>query len=173
MEDQTLVLLILGVYIPSFIGLLWVLKRPKTGKKRAVDASGDTVSEMFDTTSRGYKEIIKIKDNQNRSLAAKLKLETQEDDADQGNLLDQEPTWEDVKAFAKAQGINPLYLEIPMVKKEVKKLIKGMTIQEIQENVVELKKLAESKGIKLGTATDDKSKDPVAEFLKQNPEAFH
>lgn len=173
MEDLPLIILILGVYIPSFIGALWVLKRPKTGKKRAVDTSGDTVSEMFDTTSRGYKEIIKVKDNQVRSLASKLKLNQDEETVDQQGLLDQEPTWEDVKAFAKAEGINPLYLEIPMVKKEVKKLIKGMSIQEIQENVGELKKLAESKGFKFGTKTDGSTEDPVAQLLKQNPDAFH
>lgn len=168
-----MVLLILGVYIPSFIGLIWVLKRPKTGKKRSVDTSGDTVSEMFDTTSKGYKEIIKVKDNQVRSLSAKLKLEQEEETGqDQGSVLDQEPTWEDIKAMAKAEGINPLYLEIPMIKKEVKKLIRGMTIEEIAENVGELKKLAESKGFKFGTKTDGKTEDPVAQLLKQDPTAF-
>jgi len=172
LEEQTLVLLILGIYVPSFVGLLWVLKRPKSTKKKVQDTSNDSVSEMFDTSSKGYKDIVKVKDNQIRSLTAKLNLVKGEEDQDQGNLLDQEPSWEDIKAYVKTQGINPLYLEIPLVKKEVKKLIRGMTISEIQENVVELKQLAESKGLKLGTKTDDKTKDPVAELLKQNPDAF-
>jgi len=168
MEDLTLVLLILGV--PSFVGVMWKLNGPKTGKKKAVESSGDSVSEMFETNSRGYKDIIKVKDNQIRSLSAKLNLE-KEDSADQG-LLDQVPTWEDIKAIAKTEGINPLYLEIPMVKKEVKKLIAGMSIEEITENVGELKKLAESKGFKLGTKKDGTSEDPVDQLLKQNPTAF-
>lgn len=173
MEDQLLVLLILGVYVPSFVGLLWVLKRPQTGKKRVQEISTDSVSEMFKTSSSGYKDIVKVKDNQIRSLAAKLNLVTkEEEDQDQGNLLDQEPTWEDIKGFAKAEGINPLYLEIPMIKKEVKKLIKGMSIQEIQENVGEIKKLAESKGFKFGPKTDDKSKDAVDQLFEQDPKSF-
>jgi len=172
LDDQTLVLLILGVYIPSFIGVLWVLKRPKTGKKRAVDASSDSVSEMVDTSSKGYKEIIKVKDNQIRSLSAKLKITNDEEGQDQGGFLEQVPTWEDVKALAKTQGIKPIYLEIPVVKKEIKKLIRGMSIEEIAENVGELKKLAESKGFKFTDSTDDKSEDPVDKILKQNPNAF-
>jgi len=151
---------------------MYVLKRPKTTKKKVQDTSNDSVSEMFVTSSSGYKDIIKVKDNQIRSLTSKLNLVKGEEDQDQGNLMDQEPSWEDVKAYVKTQNINPLYLEIPMVKKEIKKLIRGMTISEIQENVVELKKLAESKGLKLGDKTDDKSKDAVDEIFKQNPGSF-
>jgi len=171
MEENTLVLLILGIYFPSLFAVMWGLKRPKTGKQKIIKESSDTVSEMFDTSSRGYKDIIKVKDNVIRSLQAKLNLEKQ-DGEDQG-LLDQEPTWEDVKALAKTEGINPLYLEVPMFKKEIKKLIKGMTIGEISENVAEIKKLAESKGFKLGTKKDGTSEDPVAKLLEQNPDAFH
>jgi len=170
MEDLTLVLLILGVYIPSFVGVMLAIKRPKTGKPKLIQQSSDTVSDMFDTSSRGFKDIIKVKDNQIRSLSAKLNLE-KESSEDQG-LLDTVPTWEDIKAIAKTQGLNPLYLEIPMIKKEVKKLISGMSIQEIQENVGDLKKLAESKGFKFGTKSDGTSEDPVAQLLKQNPDAF-
>jgi len=147
-----------------------MLKRPKTGKPKLIQQSSDTVSDMFDTSSRGFKDIIKVKDNQIRSLSAKLNLE-KEDSADQG-ILDQVPTWEDIKALAKTEGINPLYLEIPMVKKEVKKLIKDMTIEEIAENVGELKKLAESKGFKFGAKKDGQTEDPVAQFLEQNPNSF-
>jgi len=162
--------MILGIYFPSLVAVMWMLKRPKQGKKKAIETSGDTVAEMFTTSKDGYKDIIKVKDNQIRSLSAKLNLE-KEDSADQG-LLDEVPTWEDIKAIAKAEGINQLYLEIPMVKKEVKKLIAGMSIGEIKENVGELKKLAESKGFKLGTKKDGTSEDPVAKLLEQNPNAF-
>jgi len=171
MEENLLVLLILGIYFPSFFGVMYMLKRPKTGKQKVIKESSDTVSDMFDTSSRGYKDIIKVKDNQIRSLSAKLNLDKQESgDQDQG-LLDQVPTWEDIKAIAKAEGIKPLYLEIPMVKKEIKKLIAGMSIEEIQENVGELKKLAESKGFKFGDKKRD-NEDAVDELLKQNPNAF-
>jgi len=169
--ETNLILLILGIYLPSLFGVLYMLKRPKMGKKKAVDTSGDSVSDMFDTSSRGYKDIIKVKDNQIRSLSAKLSLE-KEDSEDQG-FLNQVPSWEDIKAIAKTEGINSLYLEIPMVKKEIKKLIAGMSIEEIQQNVGELKKLAESKGFKLGDKKDGKTQDTVAELLKQSPESFH
>ena len=172
MEDQILVLLILGVYVPSFVGLLWVLKRPQTGKKRVQEQSSDSVSEMFDTSSRGYKDIVKVKDNQIRSLAAKLKLTEESEGQDQGSLLDQEPSWDDIKALSKTQGINPLLLEIPMVKKEVKKLIRGMSIQEIAENVGEFKKLAERYGFKFDAKADDKSKDAVDKLFEQDPNSF-
>jgi len=171
MEENTLIFLILGIYLPSLFAVLYMLKRPKMGKKKAIETSGDTVAEMFTTSKDGYKDIIKVKDNQIRSLTAKLNLDKQEGE-DQG-LLEQLPSWEDVKALAKTEGINPLYLEVPMIKKEVKKLIKDMTIGEIAENVSDLKKLAESKGFKFGIKKDGTSEDPVAELLKQSPEAFH
>lgn len=172
MEDQVLVMLILGVYIPSFVGLLWVLRRPKTGKKKVQELSSDSVAEMFDTSSKGYKDIVKVKDNQIQSLTAKLRRANEEENQDQENLLDQEPSWEDIKAIAKTQGINPLLLEIPMVKKEVKKLIRGMSIQEIAENVGEVKKLGERYGFKFGTKEGDKSKDAVDSLFEQDPNSF-
>ena len=150
---------------------MWTLKRPKSGKKKVQDESSDSVGEMFKTSSTGYKDIIKVKDNQIRSLSAKLSQFNDESEQDE-SLLEHVPTWEEVKQLAKTQGINPLMLEMPFIKKEVKKLIRGMSIQEITQNVDELKKLAADKGFKLGDKKTDESKDPVDEYLKQNPSAF-
>jgi len=155
LQENLLVFLILTVYMTTFAGVMWAIKRPKQGKKKVQESSSDSVGEMFDTSSRGYKDIIKVKDNQIRSLTAKLNLNTEPDDM---GIMYQVPEWEDVKSIAKTQGINPLLLEIPMVKKEVKKLIKGMTLDEITKNVGEFKTLAAKYGFKLGDKTGDKSK---------------
>jgi len=163
MEDLTLVLLVLGIYIPSFVGVMLAIKRPNTGKKKVQESSSDSVGEMFDTSSRGYKDIIKVKDNQIRSLAAKLKLN--EDEEEEESIMDHVPTWEEVKALAETQGLNPLILEMPIIKPQVKKLIKGMSIEEISKNVNEIKKLLGGKGFKFGNKEGDKSENtPVGEI---------
>jgi len=159
MEDLTLVLLVLGIYIPSFVGVMLAIKRPKLGKKKLIESSSDTVGDMFDTSSRGYKDIIKVKDNQIRSLTAKLNLSTEENESE--SIMDHVPSWEEVKQLAGTQGLNPLILEMPFIKGEVKKLIKGMSIEEITENVAQIKKLTGGKGFKFGDTKPDKSATPA------------
>ena len=142
---------------------MYAIKRPNTGKKKVQESSSDSVGEMFDTSSRGYKDIIKVKDNQIRSLAAKLKLN--EDEIQDESIMEHVPSWEEIKELAKTQGINPLALEVPFIKKQVKSITKGMTIQEITQNVAELKKLMGGKGFKFGNKEDDKSESiPIGEI---------
>jgi len=159
MEDLTIILLVLGIYIPTIVGVMLVLKRPNSGKKKVISESSDSVGEMFKTSSTGYKDIIKVKDNQIRSLTQKLNLATEDSDQDE-SIMEHVPTWDEVKQLAQTQGLNPLILEMPFVKPHVKKLIRGMSIQEITENVAQIKKFASDKGFKFGDKTGDKSKTP-------------
>jgi len=160
MEDITLILLVLGIYVPTFVGVMLVIKRPNTGKKKVIESSSDSVGEMFDTSSKGYKDIIKVKDNQIRSLTQKLNIATEESDQDD-SILEHVPSWEEVKQLAQTQGLNPLILEMPFIKPHVKKLIRGMSIQEITENVAQIKKFAGDKGFKFGDTKGDQSKTPI------------
>jgi len=105
---------------------------------------------------------MKVKDNQIRSLTQKLNLSREEDQEE--SIMEHIPSWEEVKSLAETQGINPLVLEMPFIKKEVKKLISGMTIQEITKNVGELKKLMGGKGFKFGNKEGDESKTPIGEI---------
>jgi len=160
MEDLTIILLVLGIYIPTIVGVMLVIKRPNTGKKKVISESSDSVGEMFKTSSTGYKDIIKVKDNQIRSLTQKLNLATEDTGEEDSTIMQHVPSWDEVKQLAKTQGINPLMLEMPFIKKQVKKLISGMTIEEITENVAEIKKFAGDKGFKFGDKKTDKSATP-------------
>jgi len=160
MEDITLILLVLGIYVPTFVGVMLVIKRPNTGKKKVVESSSDSVGEMFDTSSRGYKDIIKVKDNQIRSLTQKLNI-ANEDVPGEESIMEHVPSWDEIKQLAATQGLNPLLLELPFIKKQVKALTKGMSIEEITNNVAQIKKLAGDKGFKFGDKKGNESKTPA------------
>jgi len=113
---------------------------------------------------------MKVKDNQIRSLTQKLNLSKEENEEE--SIMDHVPTWDEVKALAETQGLNPLILEMPFIKTEVKKLIKGMSIEEISNNVAEIKKLMGGKGFKLGNKEGDKSETTPAGEIKLDTTNF-
>jgi len=170
LSELTIVLLVLGLYIPTLVLVMIKLKPSKSGRNKVENAASSSVSELYEVSNKQTKDILKVKDNLIRSLQQKLHLLRDEEDQEQqaGTAIQ----WDDVKALAKAKGINPLLLEIPFVKKQAKSFIKDMTMEDLIANVDEFQKLAGSKGLKFGDQKGDKSKDAVDELFKQNPSAF-
>ena len=129
------VLLILGIFIPSFIGVLWQLNRinpSKKGAKRAHEAVDTSLSELFGVQKEQIEEILKSKTNQIRSLEKKLRLESEESQIETTvNGKDTQVRYEDIQALVKKQYPDKAkFLDIPFVKKEVMKAVKGMTLDE-------------------------------------------
>jgi len=170
LSEIAIILLVLGIYIPALVVVIVKLKPSKSSKTKVIDAASGSVSELFDVSNKQTKDILKVKDNVIRSLQQKLNLLKDEEDQEQqqGTAIQ----WEDVKALAKAKGINPLLLEIPFVKKQAKSFIKDMTMEDLIANVDEFQKLAASKGYKFGNQKGDQSKDTVTKLFEQDPSAF-
>jgi len=129
------VLLVLGIFIPSFIGVLWQLNRINPGKKgakKAHEAVDNSLSELFTVQKEQIGEILKSKTNQIKSLEKKLRFEEEENPIE--TTLDSKDTqvrYEDIQALVKKQYPDKAkFLDIPFVKKEVMKAVKGMTLDE-------------------------------------------
>jgi len=158
--------LILGIFAPTFVGLMWQLNRlnpSKMSQKKASSAADTSVSELFAVQTEQIKEIVKSKNNQIKSYQSQLRQDNE--DLEEQNQP-QEVKFEDLKAMAKEAGLNPLLLDMPFIKNNIKKYTKGMSIEEIIQTVTELKKFVGSKG--LGKGTEEELQDPTDIYLKQN-----
>jgi len=129
------VLLILGIFIPSFMGVLWQLNRinpSKKSTKKAHEAADSSVSELFGVQKEQIEEILKSKTNQIRSLEKKLRLEEEDNQIETSvDPKDTQVRYEDIQALVKKQYPDKAkYLDIPFIKKEIIKATKGMTLDE-------------------------------------------
>jgi len=127
--------LILGIFIPSFVGVLWQLNRinpSKKGAKKAHEAADASVSELFGVQKDQIEEILKSKTNQIRSLEKKLRFETEDSQLEtSADPKDTQVRYEDIQALVKSQYPDKAkYLDIPFIKKEIMKATKGMTLDE-------------------------------------------
>ena len=149
MEDLTLVLLILGLFVPSFGGVIWYVNRVnphKASTKQASQAADSSVSELYGVLTNQIKDISKIKDNQIKSLQNKLRLEEPEEEIDS---KDTEVQYADIQTLVKkAYPQHAKFLDLPFVKKEIMKVTKGMTLDEVITMVEDWtgKKVADSTG---------------------------
>jgi len=123
--------LIFGIFIPVFFVFIWQLNRLNPSKKagkKAKDAVDSSLSELFEVQKDQIQEILKSKTNQIKSLEKKLRFET--DDLEPEST-DTQVRWEDIQALVKKQYPDKAkFLDIPFVKKEVMKAVKGMTLDE-------------------------------------------
>jgi len=143
------VLLILGIFIPSFAGVLWQLNRINPGKKtpkRAHDGVDTSLSELVAVQKEVVTEILKTKTNQIKSLEKKLKLETEVDEPEEGKEV---VRFEDIKTLVKKSYPDyAKFLNMPGAEKYVMKQVKGMSLEECIEMVEEWtgKKVARGDG---------------------------
>jgi len=130
------VLLILGIFVPVFVGVLWQLNRinpSKTQQKKASGAAESSVSELFAVQTEQIKEIIKSKNNQIKSFQQQLRQDTEE--PDQG--IDKQVTFEQITAFVKQNY--PKYAPmLPFMKKQIMEITKGMTLEQAIEYVKQI-----------------------------------
>jgi len=130
------VYLILGLFVPVFIGLMWQLNRinpSKTHQKKATNAAESSVSELFAVQTEQIKEIVKSKNNQIKSYQQQLRqTDEEETPGDQ-----KEVTFEEITALVKQSY--PKYSPIlPMMKKQIMEITKGMTLPQVLDYVKQI-----------------------------------
>jgi len=117
--------------------------------KNAKKSGSDGVKDMYAVYSDQVKDILKLKDNHIKRLNREIQEDLGSDDeTDQNNPA----KYDDLKALAQEAGINPLILEMPFIKNQIKKYTKGMSIEEILSTVNQLKGLIGNK--KLGSKVE-------------------
>jgi len=130
------VYLILGLFVPVFIGLMWQLNRinpSKTQQKKATNAADSSVSELFAVQTEQIKEIVNTKNKQIKSFQQQLRQN--EEPLDQG--IDKQVTFEEITALV--QQTYPKYAPmLPLMKKQIMEITKGMTLEQIMEYVKQL-----------------------------------
>ena len=133
MEDLTIILLILGLFIPSFAGVIWYVNRLNPSKnptKKANQAADTSVSELYEVQTNQVKDIIKLKNNEIKSLQSKLRIDQQEEE--EIDTKDTEVQYADIKTLVKkAYPQYAKFLDLPFAKKEIMKATKGMTLDEV------------------------------------------
>jgi len=134
------------VLVVGSVVVVYGIKQHNPGKK-ARSAGNDGVKDMYSVYSDQVKDILKLKDNHIKRLNAELnQYVTEPADNDQNTQV----KYDDLKAMAKESGLNPLILEIPFIKTQIKKYTKGMSIEEIISTVKELKGFVGNKKLKPG-----------------------
>jgi len=126
------VLLILGVFLPVFIVVIWQLNRLNPVKK-AAKAGDSSIKSMYETYNLQVSDVLKLKDKAISSLQAKLRLteeEPEEETPDQITDLIKNP---EIQKLLAEKGINPALLENPVISKYIKKYTKGMTLDQVLE----------------------------------------
>jgi len=139
------VLLILGVFIPSFFAIIWQLNRLNPGKKepkRATNAADSSVSELFAVQTEQIKEIVDAKNKQIKSYQRQLR---QDQEVIGPESTEKEVTFEEITALVNTQF--PKYAKfLPLVKKQVMDATKGMSMEEILTYVKQFTGNQESQG---------------------------
>jgi len=152
-------LLILGVFIPVFIVVIWQLNRLNPIKK-AAKAGDSSIKDLYSVHNEQVTDILKLKDKQISSLSAKLRLyedETEDEEPEPVADLIKNP---EIQELLKQRGINPSLLDNPVIQKYIKKYTKGMSIEQVLE-------IAKQFGLLKGSG---QSKDALTEeSQKYNP----
>jgi len=153
------VLLILGVFIPVFIVVIWQLNRLNPIKK-AVKAGDSSIKELYSVHNEQVGDILKLKDKQISSLSAKLRLyedETEEEEPEPVADLIKSP---EIQNLLKEKGINPTLLQNPIIQKYIKKYTKGMSIEQVLEIAQQLGFLKGNKESKTNAPIESTAYNP-------------
>jgi len=152
------VFLILGVFIPVFIVVIWQLNRLNPIKK-AVKAGDSSIKELYSVHNEQVSDILKLKDKQISSLSAKLRLyedETEEEPEPVADLI-KSP---EIQKLLEQRGINPALLDNPLIQKYIKKYTKGMSIEQVLEIANQFGLLKGSKESQTGAIPESKEYNP-------------
>jgi len=136
MEDLTLVILVLGTFFGAIISAIYYKKSlnpVKKAQKRNEMSLFDNLTDYREVEKSTIADILKQKDNQIKSLNARIKQfePLDEEDQQKGGV-----TWEEITALVQHQY--PKYsglLLIPGVEKQVMKTTKGMNMDQILQYV--------------------------------------
>jgi len=129
------VLLFLGMFFPIFFVAVWQLNRFNPNKK-ANKAGDSSIKELYSVYNEQVGDVLKLKDKSIASLQAKLRnFEEQDQESDEGT--EKMVTFEEISALV--QQTYPKYAPmLPLMKKQIMEITKGMTLEQILEYVKQI-----------------------------------
>lgn len=152
MEDLTVVILVLGVFIPALFVAIYMKKGQnpvKKARKNAEMSLFDNLTQYREVEKSTIADILKRKDSEIKSLNVRLKQfePLDEDDQPKKGVV----SWEEITALVNQSY--PKYTSLlPIMKKQIMELTKGMSLDEILTYVGQLTGNKQSKG-----STDEQS----------------
>jgi len=145
MEDIYTVILILGTLFAALFGGIYYKKGQnpvKKAQKRNESSLFDNLTEYREVEKGTILDILKQKDNQIKSLNARLKqIEPQEVE----ELEQKGVTWEEIQTLV-SQAAPQYAVFLPLAKKQIMEMVKGMSMNEVIEYVKQFTGNKESKG---------------------------
>jgi len=134
MEDLTVVILVLGTFFPALFAAIYLKKgiNPvKKARKTAETSLYDNLTQYREVEKSTISDILKRKDSEIKSLNVRLKQFEPLDEEDQPN---KGVTWEEIQGLVNQSY--PQYSKfLPLMKKQIMDMTKGMTSQELLQYV--------------------------------------
>jgi len=128
------VLLFLGMFFPIFFVVIWQLNRLNPNKK-AQKAGDNSIKELYNVFNNQVTDVLKLKDKQISSLAAKLRISEEEEEEE--DPIGKPITFEEITALVKQTY--PKYAPmLPVFKKQIMEITKGMTLEQVMEYVKQI-----------------------------------
>jgi len=148
------VLLVLGVFLPLLSVGIWQLNRLNPNKK-ATKAGDSSIKELYEVYNTQVSDVLKIKDKSIASLQAKLR-NFEETDEEDDTGTQKMVTFEEISALV--QQTYPKYAPmLPLMKKQIMEITKGMTLEQILEYV---KQITGNKQSKAGVSPESAQYNP-------------
>jgi len=145
-EEETIIILTLGVVFMGVFTFFNLIKRQnpvKKAQKRNEISHFDNLTEYREVEKATITDILKQKDNQIKSLNARLKQIEPFDEEDQPK---KGVSWEEIQALVKQSY--PEYTKyLPLAKRQIMDMTKGMSLEEILDYVKEFTGNKQSSGI--------------------------
>jgi len=145
MEDITLVILVLGSLFGCIISAIYYKKSinpVKKAQKRNEMSLFDNLTDYREVEKSTIADILKQKDNQIKSLNARLKQIEPLDEEDQPK---KGVSWEEIQTLVK-QSYPQYGKYLPLMKKQIMDMTKGMSLEEILDYVKEFTGNKQSQG---------------------------
>jgi len=145
MQDIYLVILILGTLFGTIFSAIWYkkgLNPVKKARRRNEESVYDNLTQYRDVEKQTIMDILKQKDNQIKSLNARLKqIEPFEDETPSKQV-----SFEEIQALV--QQSYPKYAPmLPLMKKQIMEMTKGMSLEDILNYVKQITGTKQSQGI--------------------------
>jgi len=149
LEDIYTVILILGTLFAAIFAGIYYKKGQnpvKKAQKRNESSVYDNLTQYREVEKNTILDILKQKDNQIKSLNARLKqFEPQEELIDENIKNNKKVTWEEIQTLA--QQVVPQYAAmLPLMKKQIMEITKDMSSNEILDYVKQFTGNKEPKG---------------------------
>ena len=134
MEDLTVIILVLGTFFPALFAAIYIKKgiNPvKKARKTAETSLYDNLTQYREVEKSTITDILKRKDSEIKSLNVRLKQFEPLDEEDQQQ---KGVSFEEITALVNQSY--PKYAPLlPLMKKQIMEMTKGMTMQEILQYV--------------------------------------